>query len=228
MMLRASAGELVVARSPLHARMAMSVDARTRARDEARAVHRLTLGVGAEIEIIDAADYRGAKAREARDSAVAEGRIPLLAGEVERIAAAAAAARALLPSGGIAEQRVEWTGPDGCACVGTPDVVVGDLVIDIKCIDCDQRAVRRGLLDGWATQLAAYREATGATRSAILAVEIDAGVAALYPLAESMQEYGARRWDLACRIWARCVRDGVWPGPSGSVIDAPAWAMEET
>lgn len=83
--------------------------------DFGHAAHKLTLGAGQEIEVIEADDWRTKAAREARDLAYAEGRIPLLPPAYEQVVAMADAlqqhpvASALLnPEIGKSEQTLIW------------------------------------------------------------------------------------------------------------------------
>jgi len=53
--------------------------------DHGSAAHKLVLGVGAPIEVIDADDWRTKAAKEARDEARAKGAIPLLTNDYTRV-----------------------------------------------------------------------------------------------------------------------------------------------
>jgi hypothetical protein len=57
--------------------------------DVGSAAHALVLGVGAPLEVIDAANWMTKAAKEARDEARAEGRTPLLTADYERVQAMA-------------------------------------------------------------------------------------------------------------------------------------------
>lgn len=57
--------------------------------DVGSAAHRLVLGVGPEIEVVDADSWRTKAAQEGRDAARAAGRIPLLTADHERVRAMA-------------------------------------------------------------------------------------------------------------------------------------------
>lgn len=57
--------------------------------DVGSAAHALVLGIGAPIAVIDAPDWRGKGAREARDAARANGKTPLLAADHARVVAMA-------------------------------------------------------------------------------------------------------------------------------------------
>lgn len=83
--------------------------------DIGHAAHRLVLGAGPELVVVEADDWRTKAARVARDEAHACGAVPLLPHEYEQVAAMAAALRrhpvaaALLdPTRGRAEQTVIW------------------------------------------------------------------------------------------------------------------------
>ena len=83
--------------------------------------HKLVLGAGAEVVVIDADSYRTKAAQEQRDNAYAEGKIPALAAEYVRAKAMAAAlqdhpiaAALLTPGRGEPEQALIWQdGPTG-------------------------------------------------------------------------------------------------------------------
>lgn len=83
--------------------------------DFGSAAHKLVLGAGAEIEVIDADSWRTKDAREARDAAYAAGRIPLLAADYQTVEAMAEALRShpiagrmFMPGKGKPEQTLVW------------------------------------------------------------------------------------------------------------------------
>jgi hypothetical protein len=84
--------------------------------DFGHAAHKQVLGVGAEVVVVDAANWQTKAAREARDKAYAAGKVPVLAGEHDRVLGMAAALRAhptaaalLNPAAGQPEQSLFWT-----------------------------------------------------------------------------------------------------------------------
>lgn len=86
-----------------------------RAFDFGHAAHKEVLGAGPELAIVDADDWRSKAAREARDEAYANGTVPLLAEEYERVQGMAAALREhpiagklLQPDSGKPEQSLFW------------------------------------------------------------------------------------------------------------------------
>ncbi len=83
--------------------------------DVGSAAHKLVLGEGAEIVVIDAADWRTKAAKEQRDAAYAAGQTPLLAADYEVVEAMAEALRAhpiagrmFIPGKGKPEQTLIW------------------------------------------------------------------------------------------------------------------------
>lgn len=83
--------------------------------DFGRAAHRRVLGAGDEVVVVQADDWRSAKAKAAKQEAHAAGLTPILEREDETIAAMAAALREhpiaaslLDPASGAAEQTLVW------------------------------------------------------------------------------------------------------------------------
>lgn len=82
--------------------------------DIGHAAHKVALGVGPDITVVDAEDWRTAAARAARDEAHGAGCVPLLRKDHEVVQAMAAALRqhplasALLGDGGQAESSLFW------------------------------------------------------------------------------------------------------------------------
>lgn len=82
--------------------------------DLGRGAHRMVLGTGPDIDVIEAPDYRTAAARQRRDDAHAAGVVPLLEHEHEQMCDMAAAlrrhsiAKDLFKHGGRAEQTLIW------------------------------------------------------------------------------------------------------------------------
>jgi hypothetical protein len=83
--------------------------------DFGRAAHARVLGAGEPVVVVDADDWRSAKARAQRDEAYAAGHTPILAAENDTVEGMAAALRAhpiasalLDPAAGKAEQTIVW------------------------------------------------------------------------------------------------------------------------
>lgn len=83
--------------------------------DLGHAAHKLVLGAGPDLVVIDADSYRTKSAREAQTAAHAAGKVPLLSAEHDQVQAMAAAIRAhpiasrlFNPAGGTPEQSLFW------------------------------------------------------------------------------------------------------------------------
>lgn len=83
--LSSSIAKLIIERSPLHAKLAhprLSTlppeSDPTRPKEIGTAAHKLILGRGGDLVLIDAADYKGGDARKARATAYADGKTPIL------------------------------------------------------------------------------------------------------------------------------------------------------
>jgi len=90
---------------------------RKRTFDLGHATHKKVLGVGSDLVLIDAADYRTKAARQARDAAYDAGKVPLLPDEMAKVDAMTAAVlanpyAAALFDRGRPEQSLFWTDED--------------------------------------------------------------------------------------------------------------------
>src|SRR5690606_29585641 len=93
-----SIAHVLLAKSPLHAwlqhpRLGGKARAATKAMDEGSLVHALLLGQDDQIVEVDADSWRTNAAKEQRDAARAEGKIPVLAGELDDVRTAVNAIR---------------------------------------------------------------------------------------------------------------------------------------
>jgi len=220
----------------------------TSAMDLGTAAHQLVLGAGAEMEVIDARDWRTKDARELRDKAHAAGRTPLLTHEWEQVEAMAAAIRAhpvaaalLDPETGQPEQSLVWqddlTGvwlrsrldwlphPDGGRMI----------VTDYKtCRAADYDSLSRSMHGyGYHLQAAWYLEA-------VRALDLAADPAFVLLAQEKEPPYlvvvaepdpyalrvGSRLMRQAIDTFAACVEADHWPGYTDDVLSLslPAWA----
>jgi hypothetical protein len=107
--------------------------------DFGHAAHMVVLGVGPELYVVGADDWRTKAVKEERDEAYARGAVPLLPTEFDVVQAMAAALRAhpraseLFADGGVAEQSLLWTDRDtGVACRARPDWMASDRLVDYK------------------------------------------------------------------------------------------------
>lgn len=236
-----SIARVLMTQTPLHARQhcpyygAGDRPPATAAMDEGTIIDQIVLDGVADVVIVDAPDWRTKAAREQRDEAVAAGRIPVLAGDYDRLVAAARRIRMCatvevmdaLDHGRIKE-RLYWE-RNGVHCSTEPDIVHAAAVIDLKrtriCPTADawRRHVCRMAMH---IQAAAHLEATGAERFGWLVVEAGPPHSVvLHWAGASLIECGRRDWERAREAWRRCVADDDWPGPEGGEIEAEDWLV---
>lgn len=218
--------------------------------DLGHAAHTLVLGVGAQMSVVDADDWRTKAAKDARAAAYAAGETPLLRAEHEQLVAMAAAlaehpsAGALLrPGTGNAEQTLIWqdqeTGVWRRAMLDwTTHAADGRLwIVDYKTTrSADPSAVSKALENyGYLQQAPWYLD--GATE---LGLAGDLEPAFLFVFQEKTPPYlvtvaqpdpevlawGRRRNRKALDVYRRCVETGHWPGYADDVISValPRWA----
>lgn len=217
--------------------------------DFGSAAHKLVLGAGPDIRIVDAPDWRTKAAKESRDEAYADGMIPVLTHEYERVRAMADAlgshpVAAQLFSDGTPELSLFWRDDrSGVECrarldwMGT-NVLGEPVVVDYKtCASADPRAIARSVASyGYHVQHAWYIEGVEATGLAD-----DAGflfvcqeknppypvtVVALDREAVRLGHFQARQ---ARSIFAQCSASGEWPGHADESVvrlSLPVWAQE--
>jgi len=219
--------------------------------DLGHAVHRLVLGVGAELVPIDYETYRGLNARELRDGAYAKGLVPLLRHEYELAQEVAKAVLSdplagALFSRGKPEQSLFWvddeTGvwrrsrldwlPDANSWNGR--VVIPDL----KTADhADPESFGRALHNyGYASQAAFYVDgvlALGLAEDAafvfvVVEKEPPYLVSFYEPDAEALR-IGRERNRRALAIYRDCREAGMWPGYTTDVeqISLPRWVERQ-
>lgn len=209
--------------------------------------HRLLLGEGPEIEIIDADSYTTKAAREARDSAIARGRLPVLCGVYDRAEAMTDIARDRLEqalgglTGGTAEAVLAWS-ESGAWCRGMVDWLSGDrrMVFDYKTTSASVRPdeVARQFYDMNYHLKAAFYERgldvldpgnTGRRRFIFLFQETEPPYeCSLIEPDESGMTVGRKQTTYAIETWQRCLRDNIWPGYGNAIHRAamPSW-MEQ-
>lgn len=217
--------------------------------DLGSAAHRLVLGDGPDLRVIDAPDWRSKAARDQRDEARAAGETPVLAHEHEQVQAMAAAlgdhpvARQLFADG-RPEVSIFWrdarSGVDCRARLDwlTTNVLGEPVIVDYKtCVSADPRQLQRSVLSyGYHVQQAWYLDGVDATGLAD-------GAGFLFVCQEKSPPYpvtvlaldadlvriGAAKARQARSIFAHCQATGEWPGHADQIVRvaAPAWVREE-
>lgn len=242
-------------RSPLHAMHAhprfnlAHEDDGSGAADDGTILHKMVLGRGSDVAVIDADDWRTKAAKEARDAAREAGRVPVLAGRYGELEAAADAihdAIATLPAlaamggDGQPEATMIWREPkfSGAWCRARvdwlPDAPTAPL-FDIKTtkLSADPREWQRRIVTTYCMQASWYLRGARALgrRPAdfvFLVAECDPphGIATM-ACAPSLLAYADAECERALAIWERCMKAGTWPGypPHTAYVEAPPWLL---
>jgi len=255
--LSASLAHLMISATPRHAWEASPrlnpdfVEERKRHFDIGTVFHRMMLGEGHGVVECDFPDWRTKAAREARDEAIAEGRIPLLAHEygsatsqLDRMVNSALNALDRndldFPRGWDVEKTLTWR-QDGAWNRCRPDM-----------IDCDQRWCVDFKTTAGLAHPRAFVKSSMAYGIDMRAAHYLDGLAAVWPgkkwryvfvvteksppYATSLVELGERtiamgrsKMRLARRMWAKCVAEDRWPAWERGVVtaSAPEWAVSE-
>ncbi len=249
-----SIANVLVTESPRHAwlrhpRLGKQPEEATRALDDGSVLHKLLLGKGASVQIIDADSYRTKAVQMIRDAAVDEGKIPMLVAQYNRLSEAADRLRqqcaALgFPLTGQSEVAIEWTEgeADPVLCRGRLDHVFLDrgVIYDVKKTrSANPKYLRRNFVElGYASQYAAYTRAL-----AKLAPEFEGRVDFVFLFMEieppysvvpvrpdgAFKEIGALRWQRAVDMWRQCLCTNHWPSYCDSAItlEAPVWVINQ-
>lgn len=219
--------------------------------DAGKLVHKLVLGKGADIVVVDAADWRTKAAQTARDEARAAGKIPALVSDYDDAKLAALAARDQLAGYGLelrgeSEVAVTWREPvSGHAdvlCRGMLDnLFIGRreaVITDIKTSSsAHPRACASHVVSyGYDVQQAAYTRAVedlypelaGRVDFVFAFIEIGPPVCVTVGRLDGvLRERGERRWRSAVALWAECLAFDSWPAYAVRpiTIEAPPWVF---
>ena len=211
--------------------------------DLGHAAHRLVLGIGATIDVIDADSWRTKKAKADRAASYAAGRVPLLPDSWDiAVAMAESIDGHGLAAGmlrGVHERamfaRDEQT---GVLLRSKPDAINddGDLV-DLKSttdtnLDALQKTIERF---GYHVQGATYREVAAGldiidrSKSGFVLVFVEKTAPYLVRVIEVDDDAIAAGWKQLRRsleIYRDCTASGLWPGWDATVetLGLPAWA----
>lgn len=154
------------------------------------------------------------------------------------------------------EATVLWEEPNGSApdhydperypvsvrCRARLDILHEGTIWDVKVVTKGpaqpEAFIRRAVQEGLDIQAASYvrgveavhHELAGRVRFGFLLCELEPPHDVVPVLAgKSLVALGASKWERACRLWARCLESGEWPGRSGERLtaEAPEWALVE-
>lgn len=216
--------------------------------DYGHAAHHKVLGVGLDLVVVDAEDWRTKAAREAADQARAEGKVPLLRREVEKVDAMAFAlddhreASRVLGQPGQPEVSLFWEDErTGVACRGRVDqlaVTPGGLVnVDYKtATDASPNGFARKAAEyGYPVQAAAYEDGlfhiVGERAPCILIAQEKEPpyLVGVYRFDDADLDQGLDRWRDALDLLVKCRTEDHWPGYPDTItaLDLPRWAWKD-
>jgi hypothetical protein len=219
--------------------------------DLGKAAHAGVLGVGADIVVVDAANWTTKAAKEQRDNAYAEGRTPILIAEKVRVDAMAAALRqhplasALLdPDHGRPEVSAFWTDERHgvnrrCRFDWLPDTDGGRLLVaDFKSTSCaEPGAFARSVFNySYDLQAAFYLDGIRALELAEDAVFLFVAQETTAPYLITVFELdgdalriGQEKTQRALSTFAECQATGEWPGYSTDIelISPPGYIARQ-
>ncbi|MGV9756987.1 PD-(D/E)XK nuclease-like domain-containing protein [Streptomyces tricolor] len=208
--------------------------------------HKLVLGEGSQVEIVEYPDWRTLDARDQRDAAHAEGRIPILSKDYEVAEAMADAVRRhpiagplFQPGTGRAELSIFWTDQEtGVRCRIRPDWLKElpglALCADYKsCRDANPEAVSRAIRDySYHQQDALYVDGIWAALDPtdvrmifVFQSKTPPYLITVRELAQQDRDIGRARNQHALRLYADCERTGIWPDWTGPVTEIPTISM---
>ncbi|MGE0289309.1 MAG: PD-(D/E)XK nuclease-like domain-containing protein [Bradyrhizobium sp.] len=242
-------------RSPRHAwfghpRLNLAGAGRSGRRDMdlGTAVHKLVLGRGPELYLIDADNYRSKAAQTERDKAYAAGHQPILTADLECAEAVATAARQYLDlelgcwREGEAEAMLAWQERDAW-CRGMLDLLSTNrrTVLDLKTTNLSAEpstACRTLFSMSYHFKAAFYErgldvldpENIGRRRFLFLFIEADAPYeCALIEPDEAAMTIARKQVTAAIALWQRCMETGQWPGYPAGVHTAslPPWIEKQ-
>jgi hypothetical protein len=219
--------------------------------DFGHAAHRMVLGVGERLVVVDAENWRTKAAQAARDEAYAAGAVPLLTAEHEQVQAMAGALRAhpvaaalFRPDGGRPEQSLFWTDRefgvwrrarlDWLRNPGAGRLIIPDYKTTTS---AEPGALAKTMYSyGYYQQAAWYLDAVR-----VLGLADDAAFVFVFqekdpPYLVTICEpdhlallWGQRLNRKALDVYRRCRTTGVWPGYADDVVPLalPMWAENQ-
>jgi len=247
--LSASIAHLLVTKSGLHAYTAHPrLNPQYRQEESAefdygRAAHALLLeGDESRFCIVEADDWRKKDAKELREKARAEKKMPMLARQVHKVRAMARAAQEYVAASelagifahGVAEKSIYWQ--EGAhRCRATPDWLTDDasICLDYKTTTSANPAAFLGMAVGfgYTMQEAFYRRGIKAVRGRepafvfLLQEKEPPYACSLVAFDPAMREIGDRQADYAIQLWKDYTTRNYWPGYSARIahLEPPDW-----
>jgi hypothetical protein len=220
-------------RSPMHAHAEHprfgALNSESSRADLGSAAHAVLLGGEERIALVSADDWRTKVAREARDIARAEGKIPILALQSVTILKMAKSARDMLEKHGITGYKTErtliWQDARDVWCRSRPDIMHGeecDPVVDYKTSSnadpmtwCKSTLFRGGYDNQAALVLRGLDKLIGQQERQFLFLvqEIEPPFAcSLIGCGPSVIANATQKVEAAIDLWYRCLKSGKFPG----------------
>lgn len=210
------------------------------------AAHKLMIGRGKEVCIIEANDFRTNEAKATRDKAITDGYVPILAKHLKQAHELVKAAREQLDLIGLDLAFKEGAGE--VVLMWQEDGIYLRSMIDWQCPDHIYYDLKSSGLSaaphsvpsvmasaGWPIQ-AAFQERgldvldlASAGRRIFLFVMIENSppyALTVHEMSEAVMTIGRKQVDHAVRIWRRCMESGEWPAypPLVNVPEMPGYA----
>lgn len=255
--LSSSVAKVLLSKSPMHAhhvhpKLGNGEREHKDAWDLGSLAHKLVLGKGRAIAVIDADDYRSKAAQTARDEARGAGQIPALRKVYDNACVAAEAITARLGEMGVvlsgeSEVPIAWQersnhGPIWCRGLIDHIVFDGDraIVYDLKTArSAHPASAARAILQySYNVQQAAYT--SGVSR---VWPQVGGRVDFVFLFAEMvapfgvtpgriddvLREHGEEGWTRAVCDFGASLTSGQWPGYTSSIVtlEAPGWMINE-
>ena len=220
------------------------------AREIGNVAHKILLGRGKDVTIIEADSFRGGDAKKQKDAALAVGSVPILAKHYGRAEAMARKARIVMDGlglgdvGGDSEVVMVWT-DGGIWCRTMVDRLSKDrcVVLDYKTTagswaPHDSSFGRKIIDAGWDIQAAMHQRAlnelhpeSAGRREHIFLAQENYPPYAVVPieLPEVWLSMGDRKLTAAMDVWKRCLNTGIWESyPDHLVVpEYPDFAMSK-
>jgi hypothetical protein len=223
--------------------------------DLGHAAHKLVLGVGPELVVVDCDDWRTKAAKAECAEARERGAVPLKAEQWQQVQDMAAAIRAhpvagplFEPGTGLPEQSLFWQDAEfGIWCRARPDWLphwlgVGGrfLLADYKtCASANPADLEKAVVNyGYGEQAPWYIdgvEAVGLAKPGtvqwlwVFQEKTPPYVVQPMSPSEAVLERGRARNRLAMSTYVHCMETGVWPGylPGVGLVSLPRWVERE-
>lgn len=247
--LSASTCNTILQYSPFHARYEIERggDEPSEASEIGTAIHDGLLEGIDRIAVIEADDWRTKAAKEARDAARADGKIPMLARKVTQVREAIAAAEKFIEASEIGnvfkdgrpEQTIVWQ-EGALTCKARPDWLTHkhDIMLHVKTTQGSAQPdnwIRNQLVPAGYDVAAMFYEAglsqfvERCDHSVFLVIEQNPPYGcSLIGLSPSMQDLASRKVERAIRTWAECKRTNKYPSYPTAIHYAESMAWQET